>query len=215
MAGKAALLLLHMPPQRHCLLLPLLAAPQAASTAPGGAGSAPSTHRPQLHTAASRPRRNSPSQVVTCEAAGRVRGARNPRGDSVPAAPWVSGGRPTRPRRRRRRRLSRPYLPVTAGGRRAALPRYATKKGASVPPCVAGAPYAWLGASPTRLSRGWAIAAAGSAAVAGSRARPRSSSRSAGAGRGGPRGSRPGPAEPTGGKSPMLLRRDRDAPRQL
>jgi hypothetical protein len=144
-----------------------------------------SAYRPRLRTAASRPRRNSPSQVVTCEAAGRVRGARNPRGDSVPAAPWVSGGRPTR-WRRRRRRLSRPYLPVTVAGGRGALPRYATKKGASVPPCVAGAPYTWLGASPTRLSRGWAIAAAGSAAVAGSRAGPRSSSRSAGAGRGGP-----------------------------
>jgi hypothetical protein len=103
------------------------------------------------------------------------------------------------------------------------MPRYATKKGASVPPCVAGAPYAWLGASPTRLSRGWAIAAAGSAAV--QRWQP------AELGPGRRREVSEGrPRRPRGGLAPSRLagnrrcccdatatrpRRDHDAPRQL
>ena len=91
--------------------------------------------------------------MVICEVVGTVRAARNPRGDSVPATAWASGGRPTRPRRWLQW-LLRTYLAVFVAGRRTALPRYAKKKGAKIPPCCADASYAWLGASPTKKHSG-------------------------------------------------------------
>ena len=88
-------------------------------------------------------------QMVICEVVGTVRAARNPRGDSVPATAWVSGGRPTRPRRWLQW-LLRTYLAVFVAGSRTALPRYATKKGAKIPPSYIYYIYYRLGAFPTK-----------------------------------------------------------------